>query len=99
MSQEKAITAVRLLLPDGFNPRLQVWLSASGVKVGSGARLQYVAYGRSADGQKPLVVSVVSVGRVDQQSVQAVVAWACEWFRVNQGITGASAPNLVAAAR
>lgn len=85
MSQEKAITAVRLLLPAAFHPNLQAWLSASGVKLQRGARLQYTAYGWSSDGQKPLVISVISRGRVDTQSVLAVASWAREWFASEKG--------------
>ena len=100
MSQEKAITAVRLLLPAAFHSGLQAWLSASGVPIKRGCRLQYTAYGWSADGQKPLVISVISCGRVDTQSVLAVASWAREWFaKTNKaGQVEASAQKLIRAA-
>lgn len=94
MSQDKVITAVRLLLPAAFNPKLQAWLSASGVPIKRGCRLQYTAYGWSADGQKPLVISVISLGRVDTQSVLAVASWAREWFAVKHAAGAITAPTV-----
>jgi hypothetical protein len=102
MSAEKVITAVRLVLPAECGSKLQAWLGPDRVEV-RGHRLAYTAYGRSTDGNRQLVISIVQRGPENPQAVSIAAEWARDWFVVNHvvsrtigaGITEGSARVII----